>query len=177
MRLAVLLAIGILGQPATTGGLPPIERHHVGAVAIGAAAQEIYAAFPADRRELVDLGHEGMLSPALLLRFAGGSQRDGVVAELVGGPNGLTVWRVEIRDPGFRTPRNIGVGSTVGQLRSAHRVDAVLSGEGNVVLRVEELSASFVLNQNGPNGDKLAHVRTPAEVPDAVTIKRVLLTK
>ena len=177
MRLAVLLAIGLVGQPTTTGGLPPIERHHVGAVAIGADAPKIYKAFSADRRELVDLGLEGMLSPALLLRFVGATQRDGVVAELVADGNGLTVWRVEIRDPGFRTLQNIGVGSTVGQLRSAYRLNAVLSGEGNVVLRVEELSASFVLDRNGPNGDQLAQLRTPAEVPDSVTIERVLLTK
>jgi hypothetical protein len=177
MRFAVLLAISIVGQPTTTGGLPPIQRHHVGAVAIGADAQKIYEAFSADRRELVDLGHEGMLSPALLLRFVGTSQRDGVIAELVAGRNGLTVWRVEIRDPGFRTLQNIGVGSTVGQLRSAHRLDAVLSGEGNVVLRVEELSASFVLDQKGPHGDQLTQLRKPAEVPDSVTIKSVLLTK
>jgi hypothetical protein len=87
------------------------------------------------------------------------------------------VWRVEIRDPGFRTLTNIGVGSTVGQLRSAHRLDSLLSGEGEVAIRVEELSASFVLDQSGPYGDQLSQLRTPAAVPDSVKIKSVLLTK
>lgn len=176
LRFALLLAIGLVGQ-ATPAGLPPIERHQVGPVAIGADAQTIYTAFPADRRELVDLGYEGMLSPALLVRFVGASQRDGVVAELVATGAGLAVWRIEIRDPSFRTLKGIGVGSTVGQLRAAYHLDSVLSGEGNVVIRVEQLSASFVLDQSGQGAEHLRKLRTPAAMPDSVKIKSVLLTK
>ena len=176
LRFALLFTIGLVGQVTPTG-LPPIERHQVGPVAIGADAQTIYVAFPADRRELVDLGYEGMLSPPLLVRFVEASQRDGVVAELVAGREGLAVWRIEIRDPSFRTLKGIGVSSTVGQLRAAYHLDSVLSGEGNVVIRVEQLSASFVLDQSGQGGDQLRKFGTPAAVPDSVKIKSVLLTK
>ena len=61
MRFALLFAIGLVGQATPTIDLPPIERHGVGTVAIGADAQKIYEAFPPDRRELVDqvsLAHE-----------------------------------------------------------------------------------------------------------------------
>jgi hypothetical protein len=176
LRFALLFTVGLVGQ-VTPRGLPPIERHHVGPVAIGADAQTIYVAFPADRRKLVDLACEGMLSPALLVRFVGARQRDGVVAELVAGRERLAVWRIEIRDPGFKTLKGIGVGSTVGQLRAAYHVDSVRSGEGNVVIRVEQLSAGFVLNQSGQGDDQLRKLGTPATVPDSVKIKSVLLTK
>jgi hypothetical protein len=175
-RTIALLAVALVAQTVTPSALPPIERHRVGPIAIGAAAQTIYEAFP-NRRDLVDLGYEGMLSPALLLRFVGLTQRDGVVAELGSGQDGLTVWRIEIRDPALRTVKDIGVGSTVGQLRSAYRLDSVLSGEGNVVIRVEELSASFKLDQSGAGGPALGRLRDPALVPASVKITAVLLTR
>ena len=176
LRVIALLAIGLATQAGTPAGLPPIERQGIGPVVIGAEAQKIYEGF-AGRRELVDLGYEGMLSPALLLRFVGLTQRDGVVAELVPGQRALTVWRIEIRDPAFRSLKGIGVGSTVGQLRSAYRMDSVLSGEGNVVIRVEELAASFKLDQTGPGGSELWRLRDPALVPESVKITSVLLTR
>jgi hypothetical protein len=176
IRAILLLAVALVGQTGATTGLPPIERYHVGPVVLGADAQKIYETF-SNRRELVDLGYEGMLSPALLLRFVGTTQRDGIVAELVPEQSGLTVWRIEIRDPAFRSVKGIGVGSTVGQLRSAYRLDSVLSGEGNVVIRVEELSASFKLDQTGPGGSELWRVRDPVRVPDSVKITSVLLTR
>jgi hypothetical protein len=46
-----------------------------------------------------------------------------------------------------------------------------------VRFRIEELSASFVLDQTGPGGDRLEQLRTPGAVPDSVKIRSVLLTR
>src|SRR5260221_14630277 len=104
VRFALLLAVMLQAGAGSTARLPSIERHHVGPIALGVNAQKVYEAFPANRRDLVDLGYEGMLAPALLLRFDGTTQRDGVVAELIGDRTGLVVWRIEVRDRAFKTP-------------------------------------------------------------------------
>jgi hypothetical protein len=174
--LIALVAAAIAGQVGSPAALPAIERHRVGPVVIDGNAQELYAEFPADRRQLVDLAHEGHLSPALMLRFAGSTRRDGVVAELLCGKD-LQVHRIQVRDPAFRTSKGIGVGSTVRELRAAYRLDSVVAGEGNVAIRVEELSASFGLDQKSPGGDQLWRIRTPSAVPDTVKIDLVLLTR
>jgi hypothetical protein len=173
----VILAVGLslFPQIAPKVGLPPIERHRIGVVELGASDKTLIEAFPSDRRELVDLQLEGMPAPAYLLRFPGADRRDGVVAELIPGPGGSTVWRIQVRDPAFRTLKGIRVGSTVGALRAAYRLDSVGSGEGNVVIVVNELSASFSLDQTGPGGGELWKVRTPALVPDSVKVTGILL--
>jgi len=139
----------MLDQAATTQDLPTIQRHQLGRIVLGADAQQMYEAFPGDRRRLVDLAYEGMLSPALSLTFQGTTQPqpDGVVAELACQER-LVVWRIEVRDPAFRTEKGIGVGSTVGQLRAAYRLGAVLSGEGNVVI----VSTNVGQLWTGPDG-------------------------
>jgi hypothetical protein len=176
-RVALLIAVTLIGQAGTDSKVPPIGPHGVGAVTIGADAQTVYEAFAADRRSLVDLAHEGQLSPALFLRFGSLTQRDGIVAELAPERGQMVVWRVQVRDPAFKTLKGIGVGSTVGQLRAAYKPGQVIAGEGAVALGVDELSASFVLDQKGPESARLAGVRTAADVPDAARIVSVLLTR
>ena len=176
-RVALLIAVTLIGQAGTDSKVPPIGPHGVGAVIIGADAQTVYEAFAADRRSLVDLGHEGQLSPALFLRFGSLTQHDGIIAELAPERGQMVVWRIQVRDPAFKTLKGIGVGSTVGQLRAAYKPGQVIAGEGAVALGVDELSASFVLDQKGPESVRLAGVRTAGDVPDAARIVSVLLTR
>ena len=179
-RVALLIAVTLIGQAGAQTAIPPIGLHGVGMVAVGADAQTVYEAFAADRRALVDLGHEGgQLWPALLLRFGNLTQRDGIVAELTPEGSQLVVWRIQVRDPAFKTPKGIGVGSTVGELRAAYRTGPVVAGDGDgaLAVSVDELSARFVLDRRGPAAAKLSVARTGADVPDAVRIVGVLLTR
>ena len=175
LTVAVLTA-GRSPQPAATQVLPPIERFQVGQVVIGKPAEDVYEAFPAERRRLVDLGLEGQLSPALEFTFPGTTRTNGVVAELEC-QRGLMVSRIFVRDPAFRTAKGVGVGSSVGELRAAYRLDSVVSGEGTVGIRVEELSATFEIDQTGPGGDRFWRLRTAETIPASVKIIAVLLTK
>lgn len=79
------------------------------------------------------------------------------------------VWRVEIESERFRTSDSLGVGSTVGQLRSPQATLAL--GEGAFVLRKDHCGLSFKLNSAvGEFGRRLERV------PDSVRVSRVLVT-
>src|SRR5579864_7885584 len=100
LLLSLVLVLAPFGGPGQTrtSPLPPLERFHVGKVAVGAAAEDVYEAFPRDSRHLIDLGSEGQLSPALQLTFPGATQRGGVLAEL-GCGSGFVISRIQVKDP------------------------------------------------------------------------------
>lgn len=178
LRFAVVLLVTAhyaSSQPVSDDFL--IERHRAGPVEIGADAFDLYEGFPIEGRKLVDLHLEAMLSPALALTVPGASVPDGLIAELIPRDDALVVFRIGISDPDFQTKDGIRVGSTVGELRSAYSLDEVSNGEGSVFIVVNELAASFALDQSGPGGADLWRIRDPNQIPDEVVILRILLTQ
>jgi hypothetical protein len=176
LRFALLtLSLIAFAQTTPPPGLPLIERQRVGLIEIGMTEQALLNAIPADRRELVDLRLEGMPAPAWLVRLAGTTRPDAIVVEIWPVTGARKVYRIQVRDRGFRTAKRIGIGSTVGELRAAYHLDEMTGGEGNVAVVVKELWASFSLDQTGADGRDLWKTRTPAQVPDSVKITGILL--
>lgn len=177
MRVAVLACLVVSGyQAPVSQDRVVIGQRQVGPVAIGASTQSIYKTFRG-RCRLIDLALEGHLSPALELSFPETRIEGGVVAELVARDNDLVVWRIAVTNPNVRTEKGIGVGSTVGQLRSAYRLTSVGTGEGRVFIVAEEFGASFELDRSRPGGDRLWQLRDPGKVPGDVKIVSVLLLR
>jgi hypothetical protein len=176
--LVVLLASVLASayQPLSAQGSIVIRKHEVGPVSIGTSAQVVYSMFRG-RSRLVDLAVEGHLTPALELSFPETELDGGVVAELVPKESDLVVWRIAVTNPNVRTEKGIGIGSSVGELRSHYTITAVGSGEGRVFVMVNELSASFELDRSGAGGDELWQIRDPNQVPSQTKIVSVLLTR
>src|SRR5882672_6736326 len=169
---ALLLAAS---APARAQTLPPIERNKVGIVEIGASAYTIYDTLTSDHVSLFDLRLEGNLSPALEISLTGSTMRKGLIAELAPW-DGLTVFRIQIHDPAFRTKQGVGVGSTLGDVRAAWKLGGVGFGEGGFFVFVPEFSASFELDQSGLDPRTLPSLRTAETLPDSVRVVSILLT-
>jgi hypothetical protein len=121
--------------------------------------------------ELVDLALEGFLTPALRLTLPGLRQRGGITAELVARGNQLIVYRIIIEDPVLRTESDIGVGSTVDDLRRVYAIRSLGYGEAGFFVRVDELAASFLLDGGDPSW------RDQSSVPGNLKVVRILLTE
>lgn len=173
-RLCLALAAPA-ALPGCTDAPPLIESGRVGQLAIGDTLQAIETAYAADRRRAVDLRLEGASSPAVEVRPAGTERRDALVAELIERDGALRVHRIQVRDPLLETARGIGVGDSVGDLRAAHALGRVVSGEGNVGIRVDALAATFLLDRDAARVP-WARASDASAVPDTVRIRRILLT-
>ena len=149
-----------------------IEAHKVAGIAIGDAAESVYHRYRGNAR-LVNLDREGQLSPALAIMPEGTSREDAIIAEL-SCEKKLIVSRIIISDSVFRTRSGIGVGSTIGQLRSRHKITSVSTEEWSCGIWVEELAMSFTLDISKLHreADSWKH---PSDIPDNVKIQNVIL--
>lgn len=81
-------------------------------------------------------GHTSTTAPALLLRI---EQDKEWIIDGIG-----------VEDGRFRTREGIGVGSTLGQIRRAYRINDIAFGEGPLYANVAELAMSFQLDFTDP---------------------------
>lgn len=78
------------------------------------------------------------------------------------------VWRIYVASPRFKTADSLGVGTTVGRLRTPQA--RLARGEGTFVLRQDHCGLSFQLAGGVPPG-----AQTLDAVPDSVRVERVLV--
>ena len=173
--LCGVLTSAVDGQVSRTPDDFLIEHHRVGKVTIDAPAQAVYERFRSADIRLVDRRLEGMLSPALVIAPDRTGRRDALIVDLVCNEK-LVVWRILVNDPAFKTAQGIGPGSRVGDLRKAYGSGRLISGEGNVGIWVESLSATFLVNALDVGSARLGRDGA-GSIADTVRVKAVLVVK
>jgi len=97
-----------------------LRGNRAGSIELGATVDEIYSIVGRDQVRLVDEFLEGMFSPALAIDLPGATVFPAIVVRIREFPCAqFSVWGISVRDPRFRTPEGLGVGSTIAELREA----------------------------------------------------------
>jgi hypothetical protein len=133
-----------------------LREGRAGQLEIGMSIDEVLQRIGRGHVRLVDLSREGMFSPAIELDVPGASVAPAIIGEIREWPcPGFALWAIDVRDPKFRTVDNLGVGSTLGDLRRVHAIR--LSHEEGEWAIVPELKMSFGLESGRGTDDVRVH--------------------
>jgi hypothetical protein len=157
---------------AKSGGTQLLNPRHAGKLFIGMSLKEVHKAYPKALMKWADLqGPDGVPSHVLQI-FLNKAQEDPSLVLTFDGEDKLTY--MAVYDPQFRTTANIGVGSTLGQLRKAYYGSFSLIGSDPLHADIHILNMSFDLKARLYDFgiDRLKGSDDP-RIPDTVTIKMI----
>ncbi|HJR43200.1 MAG TPA: hypothetical protein VJ812_14000 [Gemmatimonadaceae bacterium] len=142
--------------------LPPLSPGGVGPAQLGVRISTL-----AELCRVTDTSYmaaEGMRERSHLVHFG-----DHRVIAVSTGTADTSIIRVIVHDSAFATPEGIGVGSTIGEMRSLYPVLSYARGEGNLVVTIPSLPGiSFAYDGRGlPEDPTRAIGRQPAAMDPA----------
>jgi hypothetical protein len=150
-----------------------LEPGKAGPFELGATVEEIYRLVGRDRVRLVDLFNEGMFTPALEIQSPESNAGPAIIAHIREWPCAqFSVSGILVRDYRFRTREDLGIGSTLGELRRHYTVE-IMRGEGDEIAYVRSLNLSLVLaaEETPTDSSKVKSVWVPPQ-PQEVRKRR-----
>jgi hypothetical protein len=156
------------GQPKSSAFL--LARTKAGNIEIGATVDEVYGLAGRSNVRLVAQFNEGFFTPVLEVSMSGASADPAFILEIREWPcPGFSVWAIQVLDSRFRTQEGLGVGSTLGELRRAFKLEVGV-GEGSQYAFAEALQMSFGFVGLEPLTDS-STVKSVRLVPDPVGVR------
>ena len=122
-----------------------LRKLSAGHLKIGMSKGELYTLFGEKNTKLVDLKIEGHYCPAVeIYQNDTETGKPSLIAEITQEEN-WTVWRIRVYDTQYKTKENLGVGSTIGDIRKVYDVKWGSCGEHVLCTRVDDIQMSFVI--------------------------------
>ena len=156
-----------------------LSKGKAGHIEVGMTIDSVYRRYERRLVQLVDLDSMGSFSPALeIYRETSGDDDDpSLVIEIDQSKDGeWIVWRITVYDTSFKTVAGVGVTSTLGSLRQAHKISSIVSGEGSLYALVPDLGMSFALDIHFDDIPNEWYVTgNPSLIPDSTGISEILV--
>jgi hypothetical protein len=113
----------------------------VGAIKTGMPTADLEQVIPAGQLRETSIHLEGQAYKAYEVNLHGG----GVLVEETCDPACL-VWRIQVRNPAYRTAEGLGVGSSLGEVKKHYPISFLGSGETEIVAVSNQKKITFMLD-------------------------------
>ncbi len=151
-----------------------LSKHKAGDLSIGMAVDGVFRAYDRDRVKLVDLNLEGGFTPAFEIYIDGSPGNKPSMEVEITIKDSWVIYRISVLDKRFKTTDGIGIGSTLGDIRSLYTRLQGGTGEGRVSVYVQELEMSFGLGIDVMDLPNEWYKASDQEIiPDSIKIVRV----
>lgn len=145
-----------------------VARGQAGPIRIGMDINELKKALPGQLKETV-LHYEGDQYKAYQI----GKFETGVLVEEKCQP-ACQVWRIQVRDPAYRTGEGMGVGSTLGEVKKHYPISFLGPGETEIVAVSKEKKITFLLDVSGLPEKQVPRLNL-GNTPDSVKVLGMLI--
>lgn len=147
----------------------------VGALRLNMSETALLEAVPYEQLRETTRTVEGIRYPAYEWPDRQQPQAPPLLLEMVGdSAEGYRLWRVQVRDPRYRTAAGIGVGSPFGAAVQQYGVSTIERTDAGLVAVSDQARMSWVLDEKSVPAARRGTVRA-ADVPPATRITGVLL--
>jgi hypothetical protein len=118
-----------------------INRSQVGPIKIGMPVARLPLVVPTGQLREVAISREGQGFKA----YEVGGPPAGLLVEEKCTP-ACRVWRIQVKDPAYRTAEGLGIGSTLGEVKKYYPISFLGSGETEIVAVSDQKKITFLLD-------------------------------
>lgn len=120
-----------------------------GGLELGMDSSAFYSVFDGYKTRFAYIGLESYLVPVIEVYLDSEAEKPSLVVQITEELD-WKVWRIRVHDQTYKTEKNIGIGSTLGDIKAAYgELERSAHREGELCAEVPQLQLHFELDFNG----------------------------